>query len=65
MCQFRDLRQQRRQDVLAGDEQLLDLEAGVAGRVDQVLTLGDEQPELVAPAPLAELTDELELLVVA
>jgi hypothetical protein len=47
------------------DEQLDRLEAGSCGRLDQVLTLRDEQPELVAPAPVAKLTDELEPLVVA
>ena len=35
------------------------------GRFDEVLTLRDEQLELVAPAPVVELADELEPLVVA
>jgi hypothetical protein len=65
MGKLRHFRQHRRQDVLAGDQQLLDLEACVAGCVDEVLTLGDEQPELVAPAAVVQLADELELLVVA
>jgi len=47
------------------DEQLDRLDAGGGGRLDQVLALRDEQPELVAPAPVAELADELEPLVVA
>ena len=34
-------------------------------RVDEVLALDDEQAELVAPAPLVQLADELQLLVVA
>jgi hypothetical protein len=33
--------------------------------VDEILALDDEEPELVAPAPLVQLADELELLVVA
>jgi hypothetical protein len=50
--------------VLAGDEQDLRLPSGDPGRLHEVLTLGDEQPELVAPALLLELADGLELLVV-
>jgi hypothetical protein len=59
----RDLREQLGRDVLAGDEQLDRLE--IAGCVDEVLPLDCEQPELVAPAPVVELADELEPLVVA
>jgi hypothetical protein len=47
------------------DEQLDRLEPGHVRRLDEVLPLRDEQPELVAPAPVAELADELEPLVVA
>jgi len=61
----RHLGEQRRLDVLAGDEQLDRLDSGVARGVDEILALGDEQPELVAPAPVPELADELEPLVVA
>jgi hypothetical protein len=50
---------------LAGDQQLDRLEAGVRRRLDEVFTLRDEQPELVSPAPVVELADELEPLVVA
>jgi hypothetical protein len=32
--------------------------------VDEILSLDDEQPELVARAPVAELADELQPLVV-
>ena len=59
----RHLGEQRRLDVLARDEQVDRLDPG--GRFDEVLTLRDEQPELVAPAPVVELADELEPLVVA
>jgi hypothetical protein len=59
----RHLREQRRLDVLARDEQLDRLETG--GGLDEVLPFDSEQPELVAPAPVVELADELEPLVVA
>jgi len=59
----RDLGQERRLDVLARDEQVDRLDP--AGRLDEILTLRDEQLELVAPAPVMELADELEPLVVA
>ncbi len=65
MPERRHLRHQLRRDRLPGDEELDRLDAGLAGRVDEVLTLRDEQPELVAPAPVVELADELEPLVVA
>ncbi|HWJ32931.1 MAG TPA: hypothetical protein VNR59_11370 [Gaiellaceae bacterium] len=65
MSQRRDLREQRRLDVLAGDQQVDGLEARGARRLNEILPLGDEQPELVAPAALLQLADELELLVVA
>ena len=63
MRERRHLGQQRRLDVLAGDEQVDRLDA--AGRLDEILTLRDEQLELVSPAPVVELADELEPLVVA
>jgi hypothetical protein len=58
----RHLREERGLDVLAGDEQVDGLGHG---RRDEILTFRDEQPELVAPAPVVELADELEPLVVA
>jgi len=61
----RDLGEERRLDVLSGDEQLDRFDTGRNGRVHKVFALGDEQPELVAPAPVVELADELEPLVVA
>jgi hypothetical protein len=59
----RHLGQERRLDVLARDEQVDRLDA--RGRLDEILTLRDEQLELVSPAPVVELADELEPLVVA
>ena len=59
----RHLGEERRLDVLARDEQVDRLDA--RRRLDEILTLRDEQPELVAPAPVVELADELEPLVVA
>jgi hypothetical protein len=61
----RHLGQQRRLDVLAGDQDIDRLEAAGVGGVDEVLTLDEEEPELVAPASLVQLADELEPLVVA
>jgi hypothetical protein len=65
MAERRDVGEQRRLDVLAGDQQLHGLEARIARSVDEILALCDEQPQLLAPAPLVQLADELELLVVA
>ena len=59
----RDLGEERRLDVFARDEQVDRLDAN--GRLDEILTLRDEQLELVSPAPVVELADELEPLVVA
>src|SRR5579862_434338 len=57
----RHLPEQPRVDIDAGDEHI----DGVAGRGrDCVLTLDEEQAELVAPAPLVQLPDELQPLVV-
>jgi hypothetical protein len=61
----RGVRQQLRRDRLARDEQIDGLDAGGGRSLDEILALRDEQPELVAPAPVAELADELEPLVVA
>jgi hypothetical protein len=63
MRERRGLGQERRLDVLARDEQVDRLDAGRG--LDEILTLRDEQLELVAPAPVMELADELEPLVVA
>jgi len=64
MPEGRDLGQERRLDVLAGDEELNRLDAGVDCRLDEILTFRDEEPELVAPAAVLKLADELQLLVV-
>jgi hypothetical protein len=61
MRERRHIGEQRRLDVLSRNEQL----DGVDVLREQVLPLDDEQPELVAPAPVVELADELEPLVVA
>src|SRR5207247_6569403 len=65
VAEGRDLGQQRRLDSLTGDEQLDRLDSGRRRRVDEVLSLRREQPELVAPAAVVQLADELELLVLA
>jgi hypothetical protein len=65
MSKRRHLRQQRRLDVVTGDEQLDGLDPNGRGRVDEILALRNEQPELVAPPPLLQLANELELLVLA
>jgi hypothetical protein len=65
MGECRHLREQVRLDVVAGDEQLDGLDRRRRRRVDEVLALDEEEPELVAPAALVQLADELELLVVA
>src|SRR6266536_1029651 len=58
----RHLREERGLDVLARDEEIDGI--GRCG-LDEILTFRDEQPELVAPAPVVELADELEPRVVA
>ena len=65
MPERRHLGEERRLDVLSRTQQLDRLEPTRERRVDEILTLRDEQPELVAPAALAQLADQLELLVVA
>jgi hypothetical protein len=61
----RDLGEQRRLDVLARDQDLDRLDPGGERRIDEIFTLGEEEPELVAPAALVELPNELELVVLA
>ena len=58
-----DLRQQGRLYGLAGDEQLDGLDPGRSRGIDEILTLRGEETQLVAPAPLVQLANELELLV--
>jgi hypothetical protein len=63
MPERRHLCEQLGLDVLAGDEEV---DRGrVARSRNEILPFDDEQPELVAPAPVMELADELEPLVVA
>jgi len=64
MPERRDLGQERRLDVLSGDEQLDRLDPCVERRLYEILALSDEEPELVAPAAILQLANELELLVV-
>jgi hypothetical protein len=61
----RRLREQLRRNVLSGDEDVSRLEPGGKPGLDEILPLDREQPELVPPAPVVELADELEPLVVA
>jgi hypothetical protein len=65
MAERRYLREQLRLNVLACAENVRGLEAGIEPGLDEVLALDREQPELVAPAPVVQLADELEPLVVA
>ena len=65
MSERRHLAEQLRFDIVAADEQLDRLDARRRGRVDEILTLDEEEAELVAPAALVQLADELELLVLA
>jgi len=57
----RHLREERRLDVLARDQQF----DGVDAVCEQILTLDREQPELVAPAAVTQLADKLQAFVVA
>jgi hypothetical protein len=63
MRQRRNLGEQLRQNVLPGDEQLDRLDPRIEGRLDEILALGRELPELVSPAARLQLADELERLV--
>jgi hypothetical protein len=65
MTQRGHLGEQGRLHVLSGDEHLDRLEPHVECRLDEILALRDEEPELVAPAAVVQLPDELELLVLA
>jgi hypothetical protein len=65
MSERRDLCQQLRLDVFTGDQQLGRLDPDRRRCVNDVLALGNEETELLAPAAVVELPDELELLVLA
>jgi hypothetical protein len=59
------LGEQLRLDILAGDEQVGGLEPRREPGLDEILPLDCEQAELVAPAAVTQLADELQPLVVA
>jgi hypothetical protein len=61
----RHLREQLGGNVLSGDKDVRGLEPGGEAGLEQILPLDREQPELVPPAPVVELADEFEPLVVA
>ena len=63
MRQRRDLCEQLGQNGLTGNEQLDRLDPRIQRRLDEILALGRELPELVAPATRLQLADELERLV--
>src|ERR687895_1188355 len=66
MPERRDLRQQLRLDVVAGDEELRGLDRGLLRRLHEILALDGEEPHLLAVlARGEELPDEPELLVLA
>ena len=58
-----DLREQLRLYRLPRDEQLDGLDSRGGRRLDQILALRDKEAELVPPAPLRQLPNELEPLV--
>jgi hypothetical protein len=49
--------------VFACDEHVRRLDTSREARLDEILPLDGEQPELVPPAAVAELADELQALV--
>src|SRR6266550_7164761 len=65
MAQRGYLGQQGRFHVLSRDKRLDRLDPCREGRLHEIFTFSDEEPELVAPAPVVQLPDELELLVLA
>jgi hypothetical protein len=65
MSKDRDLTEQLRLDVPARDEELDRLDPCGERGVDEIFSLRGEESELVAPAAVVQLADELELLVLA
>jgi hypothetical protein len=65
MPERRDLAEQLRLDVLARDQELDRLDPCAERGVDEIFSLRREESELVAPAAVVQLADELELLVLA
>jgi hypothetical protein len=62
MRKRRHFRQELRRDVVARHEQI---DRIGSGSDDEILTFRDKEAELVPPAPVVELADELQALVVA
>ena len=62
MRERRHLREELRRDVLPCHEQI---DRIGSGGDDEILAFRDEEAELVPPAPVVELADELQALVVA
>jgi hypothetical protein len=65
MAERGHLGQEGRLHVLSCDEHLDGLDSRLEGRVDEIFTLRDEEPEFVPPAAVLQLADELQLLVLA
>jgi hypothetical protein len=65
MRKRRDLSEELPRNIVPRDEDVRRLEPGREPRLEQILPLDREQPEFFAPAPVMELADELEPLVVA
>jgi hypothetical protein len=65
MGEGRHLGQKLGRHVLPGHEHVRGLEPRVEPGLEQVLPLDRKQPQLVPPAPLVQLAQELEPLVVA
>jgi hypothetical protein len=61
----RHLGEQLRLHVFSRHKHVRRLDTGCEPRVDEILPLDGEQPELVPPAAVAELADELQALVLA
>ena len=65
MRKCRDLAEELRLDVIPRDQELDRLDPCGQRSVDEIFSLGREESELVAPAAVVQLADELELLVLA
>ena len=61
MAERRHLGERGRVDVVAGDEQFDRLDPGAARRIDEILALAHEQPELLPLPRRREAPDELQL----
>jgi hypothetical protein len=65
MRELGQLGEELRLHVPARDEQIDRFDPRRTCRLDEVLSFDREQPQLVSPAPVVELADELQALVVA